>query len=66
MSHACPGHYEHTPLFQVHVKDILPHIDVQQSMTQKEINLLIEIARPDVSCMKRHQIFMQIFMTVCI
>ena len=33
--HPCPGHYEHTPLCQVHVKDILPHIYVQQSMIQK-------------------------------
>ena len=47
-------------------EDILPHIDVQQSMTQKEINLLIEIDRPDISCNKRHPIFMQIYMTVCI
>ena len=66
MLHACPGHYEHTPLCQVHVKDILPDIDVPQLMTQKEINLLIEIDWPGVSCNKRHQISMQIFMTVCI
>ena len=32
-------------------------------MTQKEINLLTEIDRPEVSCKKRLQIFMQIFMT---
>ena len=66
MLHACPGHYEHTPLCQVRVKDILPHTDVRQLMTIKEINLLIEIDRPDVSCKKRYWIFMQIFMTVCI
>ena len=66
MLHACPGHHEHIPLCQVHVKDILPHIDVLQSMTQEEIKLLIETNRPDVSCKKRHPIFMQIFMTVCI
>ena len=47
------GHYEYTPLCQVHVKDTLPHIDVQQLMTQKEINLLIEIKRPNVSCTER-------------
>ena len=66
MLHTCPGHYEHIPVCQVHVKDTLPHIDVRQFMTLKEINLLIETDRLDISSMKRHRIFMQIFTTVCI
>ena len=36
MLHACPEHYEQTPLCQVHVKDILPQIDVRQSLTPKD------------------------------
>ena len=66
MLHAYPGHYEHIPLCQVHVKDIVPPIDVRHSMTQEEINLWTETDRLDKSCKKRPWIFMQIFITVCI
>ena len=66
MLHTCPGHYEQIPLCQVHIKDIPSLIDVRQSIPQEEINLRTEIDRPEKSCKKRHQIFMQIFTTVCI
>ena len=64
--HICYRHYEYTPLCQVDIKDILPHIDVQQLMSQKEINLLTEINRPDVNYKKRHQTSTQIFMAMSI
>ena len=51
--HACFGHNEYTPLCQVHIKDILLHTDVQQLMSQRETNLLIEINRPDVNIQEK-------------
>ena len=66
MLHTYHGHCEHIPLCQVPRKDILLPIHVQQLMTQEEINLVTETDGQDKSSKKRHQIFMQIFMTVCI
>ena len=42
---ACFRHNEYTPLCQIHIKDTLLHINVQQLAIQKETNLLIEIDR---------------------
>ena len=62
--HACFGHNEYTPLCQIHVKDTLLHIDVQQLMSQKETNLLIEIDRPDINYKKRHWVSTKILITL--
>ena len=62
--HACFGHNEYTPLCQFHVKDILLHTDVQQLMSKKETNLLIEINRPDVNYKQRHWVSTKVSMAL--